>query len=1011
MRNLGWCLALGLGLLGLPLAADGQERGTITGRVVDATTQQPLANVQVFIRQGNRGTLTNQQGQFILAGIPLGTHQLEAARLGYNGATRTVTVAAGRTESVAFELQPSAVALDALVVTATGEQRARELANAVSTVDAREVMETAPVTNISELITGRAAGVNILQNSGTTGSNQRIRIRGSTSLSLSNDPIVFIDGLRAYSEQNALGIGVGGQEASALNLLNPEEIESVEIIKGPSAATLYGTDAANGVILVTTKRGAAGTARWNVWAESGRITEPNEYPLNYRGQTATGSRCLLFQAAAGSCTRTELLAYSPLEDPEFSPFGTGSRQQYGASVSGGSEVTTYFFSGEYEDEIGVFELPAFYRRPLEEAGAEIPESRRRPNSLDRVSLRANVGTRLAEGARADVNVGYISSDGFFPQNDNNSWGILPSGLLGNPFRSEESNFGYGFLTPAENFAIEVEQETERIVGSVNLNWEVLDWLTTRATVGLDNSARHDQRFIPVGEIRAGFSRFLNRGARSSLRLQALQYTVDGGATARFQLTPDLTSRSSVGVQYFRDFRQSTIATGEELPPGTRSAGAGALQFAGESTSENITLGTFVEQQVGWRDRLFVTGAVRADDNSAFGRDFDLIVYPKLGASYVAIDEATEPWFNLVNSLRLRAAWGQAGRSPGATDALLFFQPQTSSVAGQDLPGITFGTNVGLGNPNLKPERSQELEIGFDMDLLDGRAGLQATWYDKDTENLLVSRPLPPSLGVPNERFENLGRVENQGWEVALTATPVRLRNVSWDFSISGSHNENELKELGLEVDSILFGNQRFQEGFPLGGFFGRTVTFDDENGNGVIDLGEFDIATEETFIGSAFPETEISFQSAITLFDLFRVSGLLDFRDDFYQYNFTEEFRCRFGICRGLNDPDAPLNEQARALQTATAGARRSGAPYIEDASFWKLRELSFQLMVPDRFLRRVGASRASLVLSGRNLGTWTDYTGLDPELNQVAGANFSSREFLTQPPVRTWILRLNLGF
>lgn len=919
-----------------------------------------------------------------------------------------MTLAAGGTATVNLALATVAISLDAIVVTATGEQQKRELANAVSTVNAEEIVRQAPVTNLSELLTGRAAGVNILQSSGTTGGNSRIRIRGSTSLSLDNEPIIFIDGARVYSSQNSSSIGAGGQTTSRLNDINPEDIESLEIVKGPSAATLYGTDAANGVILITTKRGSAGGApRWNVYLEQGVLDPVTNFPLNYRGRRTTAdggeASCFAFQVSAGSCQQSRLAAFQPLNEEGLTPFGTGYRQQYGANVAGGGDGITYYISAEYENEDGVLELPDSAVNTLLETIGEVPQSQRRPNSLDRYSLRANLGSQIADNLQLAVRAGYISSDLNRPQNDNNALGIVPSGLLGNFDRA--NNSGFGFLTPTQIFAIDSRQEVERFTGSANLNWQPREWFTGRATFGLDNTARHDNEFIPVGQVPFGDAIL---GNRTSNRIQVLNYSADIGGTVTLDVSEDLSSRSSVGVQYFRDFLQGTFAFGEELGPGARTVSAAANQFADEATTESITLGTFVEQQFGWRNRVFINGALRFDDNSAFGQDFDLITYPKLGASLVIWDEQSEPFYNVLNSLRLRGAWGAAGRAPGVTDALTFFNPVTATVAGSDVPAITFGD---LGNADLEPERSEEIEVGVDAGLLNGRLGVELTYYSKMTENLLVERVLPPSLGVSADRFDNLGRVDNKGWELAVNAQPINLRNFVWDFNATGSVNENELVELGEGIEPILFGPQRFQEGFSLGAFFGEKVTFEDADGDGIIGANEFDIAEEPTFIGNAFPKTEVSLQSAVTLFDLFRVSALMDYRGGFYQYNFTEEFRCRFAICRGLNDPDAPLFEQGRAVQTVLSGGNRSPAPYIEEADFWKLREVGISFMLPDRWVAPIRASQATLVLTGRNLATWTDYTGLDPELNQVAGANFSSREFLTQPPNRLWMLRLNLGF
>ncbi|MGH7476492.1 MAG: SusC/RagA family TonB-linked outer membrane protein [Longimicrobiales bacterium] len=1001
-------LALGLALsIAFSVEAESAQaqQGAVTGQITSAEAGQPLIGAQVVVVGTNLGTITNQQGRYRIENVPVGTHQIRVVMLGFDAAPQTAVVAAGETATVNFVMETSALSLDAVVVTATGQQRRRELANAVSQVRADEVLEHAQITTVGELLNARAPGVSVLQSSGTTGAGSRIRIRGSNSVSLSNEPIIFLDGIRIDNSSDALTVGTGGQETNSLLFLNPEDIENIEIIKGPSAATLYGTDAANGVIRITTKRGTTAAPQWNFYAERGILTDPNDYALNYRGRAGT-SNCFVYQVAAGSCQQTELIAYQPLEDPVVSPFSDGTRQQYGLSVSGGGETVNYFLSGEYEDEIGVFEIPDSAHQALREArGSELPENQIHPNSLERFTVRANIGANLRDDLRIGLSTGYVTADVRLPQNDNNALGIIPSGLLGSPFK--ENRRGWGFMHPQEVFALEVLQDVDRFTSSLQVNWEPTrwQWLTGRGTVGLDLTTRHDSRYAPVGEVPFGRSIL---GNRSSNRIRIAAQTADLGATASFGVTEDITSRSSVGLQYFSNLFQATFAFGEQLSPGSKSLGAAAETEASEATSESVTLGTFVEQQFGWRDRLFVTGALRADDNSAFGQDFDFIVYPKLGVSFVALEGSSRAFFDVLNSLRLRVAWGASGVAPGPTDALRFFEATPATLAGTDVPAVTFGE---LGNVELKPERSEEVEAGFDFGLLDGRLGGEVTYYHKQTEDALVRRRLPPSLGVSRDRFVNVGSVKNTGWELGLTAQLLDLDRVVWDLSANASFNDNELLELGEGIEPIIFGNQRHQEGFPLGGYWDRPITFADANGDGLISADEVQIDTAQAFVGPLFPERQVGISTSLTLFDFVRVAALLDHKGEFYNYNLTEEFRCRFQICEGLNNPAAPLAEQARAVQTITQGGARSSAPYIEPADFWKLREASIAFFAPAEWAERIGGRALSLVLTGRNLATWTDYTGLDPEINQVGQDNFGQRDFLTQAPIRTWVARVNVTF
>ncbi len=985
-----------------------QERGTITGTVVDKATEQPLTGAQIVLEGTNQGTLTDAKGAYRLGGIRAGAATVRAVMLGYESVSRTVAVPAGGTATADFQLTQSAISLNEVVVTATGEQQKRQLANAVSHINAAAVTEAAPISSFSQLLNGRASGVNVLQSSGTVGTGSRIRVRGANSVSLNNQPIIYINGARVYSSDDALSVGTGGQTVSRLNDINPEDIESIEVIKGPSAATLYGTDAANGVIRITTKRGRSGAPRWNAFVEQGVLTDPNNYPLNYRGKVANdpgAASCYAFQVSAGSCTQAAILSYQPLNDPVVSPIANGRSQLFGLSVNGGGDAVNYFLSTDWTKQVGTMELPDSAQKAF---SGPIPDWTLHPNDDRKVNLRANIGARVADGLNVNVSSGFVTSRLHLPQNDNNALGIVPSGLLGS-YSPLLGQHGYGFLTPTEVFSIETMQEINRYTASTQATYlpPFATWLSARATLGMDVTDRHDSSFSPVGAV-TEFGPVRASGLRTSNRILVQAWTGDASATASFGLTNDLTSRTTVGTQYFKNLFRGTFANGDGLTPGTKSLGASSEQFASENTTESITFGVYGEQQFGWKDRLFVTAGLRGDDNSAFGKNFKATYYPKLGASYVVLDGSGPAYFGVLNSLRLRTAWGASGVAPGTLDALRYYDASVARIQGSEQPGVTIGA---VGNADLKPERSQELEAGFDAGLLAGRLGLEFTYYHKKTSDALISRTLAPSLGAASSRFENIGSVLNEGIEATLNATILNSNTAKLDLGISGAHNRNKLLQLGEGIEPIIFGIQEHKPGYPLGGYWSKPVSFNDQNGDGIITKDEVTIGDTAVFLGNVLPANEISVTPSLTLFNRVRVTSLFDYRGDFRQDNFTEEFRCRFSTCRGLNDPNAPLAEQARAVNTGLFGGGRSSEPYVEDASFWKLRELSVTLMAPDSWAHKLGGSRLNLVLTGRNLGTWTNYDGLDPEINENGGANFSQDEFLTQPPIRTWLARVNFSF
>jgi len=1030
-RTLFTSLRVFAGLAGLWLVVAGAleaQGGTVAGTVLERGTATPVAGARVLLSGTNRVAVTSQEGRFTLAGVPAGTYDVIIAMIGYGAASQRIAVAEGEMVSIDFSLTPVAVSLDALVVTATGEQRAKEVANVVSTVKAAERVKDALVTNFATLLTGQAANVTVLPSAGTSGSGSKVRIRGHSSVSLSNEPIYYIDGVRVEGGSQSLSVGTGGQSFSRINDINPEEIESIDIVKGPSAATLYGTQAANGVVRITTKRGIAGRPRWNIWSEYGWINDNNTYPTNFYSwgtntTTSATMQCLLTISAANICTRDSLTSFNVLQDPTSSFFGTGNRGQVGLQVSGGSEAVQYFVSGEYENELGHYLMPDTDQARLQtERGLasvdDLPYEQIRPNEVRRVSVRSNVQAQLGRKADVSANVGLVLSDGRLPQNDNNVTGILPSGLFGKGFEGTRAGFGsqWGFFLPGEVFAILVNQDITRFTSALNASWRPTSYLTGRLTFGLDHTGRTDELLQRRDEGTA-FSTF-RRGRRQDNRFTINQYTLDLNGTATYPFGAELSGKTSVGVQYLRDYFYGVNAQGLELTPGAQTTGAGSIQSTSETTTEAITLGAYIEQVVGWKDRRFFTVALRRDDNSAFGKNFGAVVYPKVQASWVMSDEAFFPDAFPTDNLRVRAAYGQSGRQPGTTDATRFLQPTTATIAGIDTPGLIIGE---LGNADLEPERTAEIEAGFDAGFMSDRAHLEFTYYHKKTEDALVAVPIPPSLGASASQFQNLGSVVNEGIEGALTMNRDLSRSVGLDITLAGSWNRNELVTLGEGVNPIVLGDQRHVPGYPLFGYWARPLLgFDDRDGDGIIEynvdttLTEVFVGDTAEFLGYSIPRTQFSLNLGVRLFgDRVRIGGLLDYRTGFKQFNLTDYFRCTSSAannCRAINDSTAPLAEQAAAVAGRTPALGTTIAGYVEDGGFFKLRELSFTFFAPPSLARAVRASNLAFTITGRNLATWTDYKGVDPEINQV-GQSDIVRDFLTQPPVTYWTFRVTAGF
>jgi len=1012
----------------MPAGAQGST-GTVTGRIVEEGSGQGINEVQLSIVGTTIGGRTDAQGNYTIRGVPVGAQRLRANRIGYGERTVPVTVAAGQTLTQNVALSRTPVVLQEVVTTATGEQRRVELGNAVSTIQTADVVKTAPVQQLSDVINSRAPGV-VVTGGTQTGVGARIRIRGQSSLSLSNDPIYVIDGVRMTSNSGSSNLFTGGAQPSRVGDLNPEEIESIEIVKGPSAATLYGTDAANGVIVITTKRGRAGPARWSAWAEGGIIEDRNDYPLNYTiaghaPATPTVMRtCTLPQVSAGTCVMDSVRTYSPLHDADATPIGTGNRYQYGLQVSGGTEALRYFISGEQEEETGLLELPGFERRRLAEQGLPIPEHVERPNALEKRSFRVNLGAAVNPKLDINVNTGYVNVDQRYSLESNATAG-LGSHLFGGPGYKDNGVVGGGLGTPLTGYRAwtpgytwqeKAGQRVNRFIGGLNANFRPLSWLVVDGRVGLDYTARVDDNLLRRGEgppITATYRLGFKENTRTNLR----NFSTDLSSAATFQPRPWLNSKTTVGVQYVNYQLDQNVATGEDLAPGTQTAGAGADQSSSEATTLTKTLGFFVEEQVGFNDRLFLTAALRSDQNSAFGTDFQSVLYPKFAVSWIASDEPFFPELGWLDQFRFRASYGSSGVQPGPNDALRTFSDITANVEGADVPGVVFAE---LGNTELKPERSTEFETGFEVSTFGNRATLDVTWYRKRTKDALIDAIVPPSLGAAGDVRRNLGAVQNQGWEVLLTTQLLDRPAIGWDVTINGSTNANKLLSLGGTPPQVGTTTQ-VQEGYPLYGFWGNKITgWQDKNNDGILTynadpaLNEVFVEEEDSFLGYVQPRHNVSLTNGVELFGRrLRLSALFDYRGGNLWYNNTERIRCvSRQNCNGLMNPEASFEEQAMVVATRDHPTR-SLAGFLQKGDFVRFRELSATFALPQSWLSRVGGvQNVSLNLSARNLAVWTDYRGVDPETDRDAGSSDDTPdEFQTVGPPSYFILRVNVGF
>lgn len=1006
LGRLAWSMALSA--LAVPAFA---QQATVTGKVTDQARGTPLAGARIQASGTNYYAISNQEGVYTIRGVSPGSYTFRAIMLGYGSATQNVTVAAGGTTTLDWRLTAAPYTLEEIVTTATGEQLKRELGNTVGTIEATQLVSQAQTPDLTAVLNGRVAGVTVIQNDGVVGSGSRIRIRGISSVSMSNDPLLYVDGVRVAERGAPLSIFTGGGSPSFLNDINPEDIENIEIVKGPSAATLYGTQAANGVIRITTKRGRAGAPKWSLYTEHGIVHDPNRYLSVWYSKSASGpGQCFPFQQALGQCQIAGLFHRNLMRDPETSPLKDAYRYQYGAQVTGGSEAARYFVAAEFEDQDGTFKMPNSeidFLKTIRGADAVIPKDQLDPNKLRKVSLRTNLSAVLSSKADVALNLGYINNDNRILQTGDNLEGVVASATYGTADPDAADN-PWGFARPGWGLANTVYRKSNHFINSGTANFRPFTWLSSRGTIGLDYIGYEDQGLDRNGEACPFCGN--GEGYRSLNRYQSYKYSVDLGATATLKLTSRIASKTSVGAQYNRDNLTLSANTGSVLPPGAETFTGAANKTSSEATTRFVTLGSYVEQQFSLDDRLFLTGAIRVDQNSAFGEGSRSATYPKVSGSWVAVDSRA----GLVNSFRLRAAYGASGQQPGPLDAVRYFSGTTNALFGGNAPGVSLGNLAnfasGLGNADLRPERSKEIEAGFDAGFFENHWTIEATVYRKNTSDALVQRLLPGSLGAVQSRTDNVGKVRNEGIEISILGRLIDQPRLQWDVQIEVAGNRNRLLALAEGVPPPTgFGYQQ-AVGFPLYGIWWPKIkSYSDANGDGFIDPSEVTVTDTAVFNGGTIPSRTLSLGTNLALFgNRLRVGGQVEYKGGFVSHDVNTLFQCFFiQNCQYLTDPSTSLFNQARAVSGVFGD-------YAEKGDFIRLREANVSWTLPKVVSNAFRASNAVLTLTGRNLlHHLFKFEGWDSEINTAAGVagDGPSYNFVQPGQPRYVTFRLQLSY
>jgi TonB-linked SusC/RagA family outer membrane protein len=968
-----------------PVAA--QSGGTVTGRVVDASTQAPISGAQVRVQGTTRAVSTGTGGRFEIAGLPAGAVTLQAGLLGYGSATRTVTLAAGQTVDVTLALSVQVLQLDALVVTGTaGRQEVRAQGATVASVSVASVTEVAPVSTVSEVLQGRVPGVSLTQGSGVSGTAQQIRIRGASSISLSNEPLIYVDGIRVDSRQITVA---SGAVTSALNDINPEDIESIEIVKGPAAATLYGADASAGVIQIITKKGRSnGGFTHRMSAEYGVLQAGFTAPDNFaacRAADVSVATSLCSGRAVG-----DIVSDNPLE--RYGLPNDGSVRRLNWSGRGGGAGYGVYASAGLDDEGGLF-----------------PN-----NEYRRMTGRLNYTLTPSNRVTVGFNFPVTRTEADFPVTAGSSRGWTVGAFAGSPLTVGTTTDGWNASnrTPVAIGSIENSYTSLWMTPDVSLEYRPRPGFTNRVNAGLDVTRTRSHEFFPRNEL-GWYSAQENRGQITENRRSLDRLTLKYLGTVDLPLTGDWNSTLSGGTEILAEQEDRTYAAGIGLTTNAaRSVTAAAQVSGGQLSYADRRVGLFTQWEPNFREQLYFQFGLRGDRFAAFGSDAGWFLSPSARVSYVVSDA---PFWTLpasgISSLRLRAAYGTTGRAPTAGAAL-----RTYSAA----PFVTAPNQVGAGvvplnpgNGQLRAERGSEFEGGLDAGFLDGRMSLELTYFNKVTRDLLLRVPQSPSLGFVEDPFDNIGEVVNRGVELAANARVVDRGAVKWEVRAAANTLHNEVVDLGgvSPFYSVRFNVNRVAEGQQVGAYFTQPILRVDEAAGRVI------VGDSLEFVDNLLPTFEGNAASTLTLGNL-RLYSHVEWKRNFSLYNATALYRER-------NNAVAENWVRRNEVLTADERLRRfgpyfteSGQPvsatsvlgeYIEPADFIRLNEVSVSYRLPSVAL--LGASSASISLAGRNLKVWSDYSGFNPDVQNEFDAIAGRADFYTLPPSRRWVLSLDLEF
>jgi TonB-linked SusC/RagA family outer membrane protein len=964
-----------------PPDAPTEAVGAIAGTVVDASTAQPLSGVAIRIVDLELSTLTDEQGRFAISNVPEGTHQVQASRLGYAATTVEVTVETDETSMVEIQMEQQAVGLDELVVTSYAPRMRQTRAGAQGRIEGEAIDET-PIQTVDQALQGTVPGVQVTQVSGQPGGGTEVRIRGLGSIEAGNEPLYIVDGVQLSSRQ------AGNQnQRSVLAGLNPRDIESIEVLKDAAATSIYGAQAANGVVLISTRRGQAGETQWSFSTEAGVVDDVNRWsvlngPEWVRMQMdAFGNRAVdLGQPRSQGEQQAVQLYGEPSQAPSFdwqdAVRHQGVIRSVDASVSGGSTETRFYLSGGYDYE----------------------ESQQIETSFERASARANLEHQASDQVSLLTNVGFSSATQFgqvgtvcanCPLNFANQ--IAP--IM--PIRNEDGSFNTNVLPFPYSPVFQAHEEiqkgvSQQLTGNATVNVSLTPELNFRSLWGLDHRIDRNTRFRPPDQPFIGD--FLSEGHTGITNWntnQVLNYVTPLGDEQQHTLS------ALGGVEYREESLETFGAIGAGLPrPSglfrTLSLASDARSNSG-STSGFKVASAFGRLEYDHGSRFSFSDSLRYDGSSRFGQDHQWRLFYSGSAAWDIGNKAFLQDVDWLDALELRTSYGITGNSAiGDFEALTLFG-SGGSYANQ--PALR---PAGLGNNLLTWEEAETLNIGLGWDMLDGRLSGNLDVFRTNNRDLLLGAFLPSHSGFSSVT-RNAGVVRNQGVEFQITGVPVLSSDVSWETSLTFGYYDNEIMELVGGQQNI--GNN-IRVGHPLRIYWGprwagvnpadgRPMWYD---ANGDI---TYQVSSDDSqVLGSPLPDVEGGWNNVVT-------AGPVSMRGTF-KYSLGQDVfigdlptllnsGSGGNVVREIEDrwrEPGDVTNVPKAYTTAgqpgTSAFTTFSDRFIDDGSYIRLKNLRLSYRLPESLTASLGGFTGTVYAAGYNLLTITEYGGPDPEVHSA---------------------------